>query len=307
LHKRIDSRATGQGDFQGLPKDYTNMSIETLVPTQSIIGLPVTAISFEQQIDLMLKWGRSRLSKIVCVANVHMLTEACDDPHLASVLHDADLVTPDGMPLVWMLRLLTGKPQDRVAGQDILMGVCQIAQRENLPIFFVGSNPEILDKMRDRLLQEFPTLQIAGMEPLPFGNLPLPAEAEAEVIGKIHASKAGIVFVSLGCPKQEKWMASQRGRIQAVMVGIGGVFPVYAGIHKRAPQVIRNAGLEWLYRLVQEPRRLWGRYSRTIPPFVVMAARQLWQVRSSPTAEASVAYGEPSANSFDKFPTGDRN
>ncbi|MEB3294286.1 MAG: WecB/TagA/CpsF family glycosyltransferase [Synechococcales bacterium] len=258
----------------------TNSSFPTQIPVQEVIGLPVTALTFNQQISLIVKWGRSRLSKVVCVANVHMLVEACEDAHLASVLNNADLVTPDGMPLVWMLRLLLGKFQDRVAGQDILVGVCQEAQQENLPVFFVGSDSETLWRMRDRLQREFPNLRIAGMEPLPFGNLPLPQAEELAVIDQIHASEAGIVFVSLGCPKQEKWMASKQDQIQAVMVGVGGVFPVYAGIHRRAPKLIRELGLEWLYRLVQEPKRLWGRYRKTIPPFLWRASKQLWEFRS---------------------------
>ncbi|OUC16370.1 MAG: hypothetical protein B0A82_02305 [Alkalinema sp. CACIAM 70d] len=148
-----------------------------------------------------------------------------------------------------------------------------------------------LAKMRRHLKRDFPNLIVAGMEPLPFGSIPLPPEQEAPVLKKIQDSRAGIVFVSLGCPKQELWMAQHREDIQAVMVGIGGVFPVYAGLHKRAPRVIREIGLEWLYRLLQEPRRLWKRYYRTIPPFLWMAAKQLWQAARHPGHSVELVEG----------------
>ncbi|OUC16371.1 MAG: hypothetical protein B0A82_02310 [Alkalinema sp. CACIAM 70d] len=109
--------------------------LDNSIETQNVIGVPVTALPFEAQINWILKWGRAHLSKVVCVANVHMLTEASWDSRLASVLETADLVTPDGMPLVWMLRLLTGAAQDRVAGLDIMLAVCQQAEREGLPVF----------------------------------------------------------------------------------------------------------------------------------------------------------------------------
>ena len=243
------------------------------VPTQDVIGFPVTAVSFDQQITLMLRWGKRHLSKFVCVANVHMLTEAYRDVGLGTVLHSADLVTPDGMPLVWMVRLLGQYAQDRVAGMDIMQAVCAAAPAQGVSVFFLGSQPEILDLMHDRLQQEYPDLAIAGMMSLPFRPL-TPTEDQA-VIQSIHQSGAGIVFVSLGCPKQEFWMSQHKSRVQAVMVGIGGVFPLYAGIHKRAPDFIRESGLEWLYRLVQEPRRLWKRYVSTIPPFMWLAFKQL--------------------------------
>lgn len=265
--------------------------LDNSIETQNVIGLPVTALPFEAQINWMMKWGRAHLSKVVCVANVHMLTEASWDARLASVLQTADLVTPDGMPLVWMLRLLTGESQDRVAGLDIMLSVCQQAEREGLPVFFAGSDQLILAKMRRNLKRDFPNLIIAGMEPLPFGSIPLPPEQEAPVLKKIQESRAGIVFVSLGCPKQELWMAQHREDIQGVMVGIGGVFPVYAGLHKRAPRVIREIGLEWLYRLLQEPRRLWKRYYRTIPPFLWMAAKQLWQTARHPGHSVELVEG----------------
>ena len=238
-----------------------------------LISSPVTALPFETQIKMMLEWASSYESKVVCVANVHMLMEAYWHPELSSVLENADLVTPDGMPLVWMMKLMGVPEQDRIAGMDILLALCQLAQSQNIRIFFLGSEAIILQEMRIRLEDNFPNLQIAGMEPLPFRPL-TPVEDDA-IIQKIHESKAQVVLVSLGCPKQEYWMNEHKGKIQSVMVGLGGVFPVLAGIHKRPPLWVRDAGLEWLYRLIQEPRRLWSRYIKTIPPFILLALRQL--------------------------------
>lgn len=242
-------------------------------PSKSVIGFPVTALPFDGQISLIQGWAKQRLSKVVCIANVHMLVEAYRDQSFASVLKQADLVTPDGMPLVWMLKLLGARQQNRVAGLDVLAALCEQASTSGTTVFFLGSQTEILQRMRDRLQTEFPNLQIAGMEPLPFRPL---SEIEDEaVVSLLNQSGAGIVFVSLGCPKQERWMAEHKDRVQAVMIGLGGAFPVYAGIHKRAPQLVRASGFEWLYRLVQEPRRLWGRYMNTIPIFVWLALKQL--------------------------------
>jgi N-acetylglucosaminyldiphosphoundecaprenol N-acetyl-beta-D-mannosaminyltransferase len=249
------------------------LSLPSFIPSQDIIGCSVTALPFQSQIQLMLQWANQRLSKVVCVANVHMLVEASWDPGLASVVDRADLVTPDGMPLVWMMKLKGIWEQDRVAGMDILLALCEQAANKNVSVFFLGSHEAILQKIEERLKRDFPELTLAGMEPLPFRPLS-PAEDEA-IVRRINESGAGFVFVSLGCPKQELWMGRQKGKVHAVMIGLGGVFPVYAGIHKRAPSIVREFGFEWLYRLIQEPTRLWGRYSKTIPPFIYLATKQL--------------------------------
>jgi len=202
-----------------------------------------------------------------------MLMEAHWNQNFRPILEQADIVAPDGMPLVWMMKLMGFHAQDRAAGMDILLSLCQSASAKKVKVFFVGSTVEILDRIHGRLNQEFPNLQIAGMESLPFR--PLTQSEDKALIEKVNASGAGIVFVALGCPKQEYWMAQHKDKIHAVMIGVGGVFPVYAGFHKRAPRLIREAGFEWLYRFMQEPRRLWKRYGTTIPPFIWLALKQL--------------------------------
>jgi N-acetylglucosaminyldiphosphoundecaprenol N-acetyl-beta-D-mannosaminyltransferase len=238
-----------------------------------LISSPVTALPFAQQINLMLQWAQRHQSRFVCVANVHMLMEAHWHPEMNQVLSDADLVTPDGMPLVVMLKLLGVTQQDRVAGLDILQELCRLAPKHNTSVYFVGSEFRILEKIKNRLQQEFPNLVIAGLEPLPFR--PLTAEEDQAIAERINTSGAGLVFVSLGCPKQELWMSRQKGQINATMIGLGGAFPVYAGLQKRAPNWVRRFSLEWAYRLVQEPARLWKRYATTIPPFLWLAGKQL--------------------------------
>jgi N-acetylglucosaminyldiphosphoundecaprenol N-acetyl-beta-D-mannosaminyltransferase len=257
------------------------MTLENCLPSSSVIGSPVTALPFDAQITLMVNWAKQRVSKVVCIANVHMLVEAYRNPAFAAVMMNADLVTPDGMPLVWMLKLMGFARQDRVAGLDVIVAMCRQASEVGVGVFFLGSQSAILERIKKRLEQEFPKLKIAGMEPLPFR--PLTQDEDAAIAEKINQSGAGVVFVSLGCPKQEVWMHEHKNKIHAVMIGLGGAFPVYAGIHKRAPKMVRSLGFEWLYRLIQEPRRLWGRYSDTIPIFVWLAFKQLF--RTTPTQE----------------------
>jgi N-acetylglucosaminyldiphosphoundecaprenol N-acetyl-beta-D-mannosaminyltransferase len=249
------------------------MSISKNLINESVLGFSIATNPFAEQIDLIMHWGQQRLSRVVCVANVHMLMEARWNATFAKVLRQADLLTPDGMPLVWTLNFLRKSTHDRVAGMYILREVCHQASACGLPVYFLGTDAVTLGKMRERLAQEYPDLVVAGMEPLPFR--PLTPEEDAGVVQAINHSQAGIVFIALGCPKQEIWMYQHRNKIKAAMVGIGGVFPIYAGIKKHAPQWVQDSGLEWLYRLIQEPGRLWRRYFKTIPPFVYLSAKQV--------------------------------
>lgn len=232
----------------------------------NIISQIVTSLSFQQQNQTIIQWAANSESRFILVANCHMLMESHYSPSFNNVLQSADLVTPDGMSLVWAKRLLGQRHQMHAAGMDIFLALCQESSKQGLSVFFVGSQKDILGRIRLRLDNEFPGLKIAGMAPLPFR--PLTREEDELLTDQINESGAGIVFVSLGCPKQEFWMSAHKGKIQAVMIGMGGVFPIYAGLQMRAPRWIRESGLEWLYRLLREPRRLWKRYGTTIPPFI---------------------------------------
>lgn len=249
------------------------MSMQKGSKTVEVVGTPVSSTSFDELRLLVSAWTTNRESRFVCVANVHMLVEAADDPNFRDVLRSADLVVPDGMPLVWMMRFFGFKSQGRMAGLDVLSTVCDIAAEKQIPVYFIGSTDEVLEKIRARALDEYKGLHIAGIYSPPFRDLS--REEEEAIADKINSSEAKIVFVGLGCPKQELWMARHKHLINGVMFGIGGAFPVYAGLLKRAPRLIRNLGFEWLYRLLQEPQRLWKRYWYTNTKFTKMAIQQL--------------------------------
>ena len=251
------------------------MMCSSRLPKVEIIGVSITALVFQEQISEILTWARQRSGRVICVANVHMLMETRRDEALRSVLNKADLVTPDGMPLVWMMRRLGLVSQDRVAGMDIFKAVCQRAMEEGISIYLLGSTQNVLEKMKARLKKDFPKLKLAGAESPPFR--PLTKAEDAALVDKINSSGAGVTFISLGCPKQECWMGSHCDLIKSVMIGVGGVFPVYAGLKRYAPLWVRNRGLEWFYRFVQEPRRLFKRYLTTIPPFIWLALKQIRQ------------------------------
>ncbi|MEM8569224.1 MAG: WecB/TagA/CpsF family glycosyltransferase, partial [Bacteroidota bacterium] len=227
------------------------------LPTVNVTGTEITALPFKEQIDTMISWTKNRSSRIVCVANVHMLMESRKNKSLRRVLENADLVTPDGMPIVWVMRSLGIRNQDRVAGLDIFLAICRQAIENDISIYLLGSTQDVLSKMKSRLEREFPALKVAGIESPPFR--PLTEIEDVELVERINKSGANIIFISLGCPKQECWMQEHLGKVNSVMIGVGAVFPVYAGEKKYAPKWVRESGLEWSYRLLQEPRRLFGR------------------------------------------------
>ncbi|BAU66929.1 putative UDP-N-acetyl-D-mannosaminuronic acid transferase [Stanieria sp. NIES-3757] len=254
--------------------------MKSSIPITYLLNSPVSSLKFEEQMFLIMRWARARESRSVFLANVHMLMEAYWNKDFAAVLKSGDLVSSDGMPLVWMLRKLGIYNQDRIAGMDVFLRLCELAQQSQVKVFFLGSQKKILEKIKQKLEREFPVLQIAGMEDLPFR--PLSKQEDEALVEKVNQSQAGLIFVCLGCPKQEIWISQHQNKIQAVMIGVGAVFPVYADIYKRAPSYIRDSGLEWLYRFFQEPRRLWRRYRKTIPPFVYLAIKQLLtQIKSN--------------------------
>ncbi len=247
-----------------------------MIPKKEVIDVYLTCVPFDEQMMLILRWAKNRASKTVCLANVHMLMEARRNSWYHEVLRQADLVTPDGKPLVMMLRGLGIMEQNQVSGMNVFENLCESAEKANIPIYFLGSTPEILDKMKQRISKDYPVLKIAGMKSIPFMSVDeIRTSRDEKLIEEINDSGAGIIFVCLGCPKQEVWMSQYKGLINGVMIGVGAVFAMYAGITPRAPHIIQDVGMEWLYRLAQEPRRLWHRYSSTIPPFMYLAAKQL--------------------------------
>lgn len=229
--------------------------------------------SYGDACDRIQDWAKSRTSCYVIAANVHVVMTAYWRRDFQQIVNQAALVTPDGMPLVWAMRLLGVKKQTRVYGPDLMLAVCDRAAQTGLPIYLYGGTPAMLAKLQHNLATCFPKLKIAGSYAPPFR--PLTPSEEAADRERIHASGAALVLVSLGCPKQEEWMARQQGKLQAVMLGVGAAFGFHSGEVAQAPRWVMNLGLEWLYRLAVEPRRLWRRYAINNPAFIALFALQL--------------------------------
>jgi N-acetylglucosaminyldiphosphoundecaprenol N-acetyl-beta-D-mannosaminyltransferase len=242
-----------------------------------VLGAHVDALAWEQCLAAIAVWAARGESRAVFQCNVHSLVTAFRDAGFARVLEAADLADPDGAPVAWCLRRRGFPHQPRIAGPDLMWKCCELAQRHGFPVYLYGSTEQTLARLLARLREAFPRLIVAGGESPPFG--PAGAEEDARAAQRIRSSGARIVFVGLGCPKQEAWIASQRGRIPAVMLGVGAAFDFHAGQLRRAPRWMQRCGLEWLYRLMREPRRLWRRYLTTNTLFLLYLARERPPVR----------------------------
>ncbi len=240
------------------------------LPKRPVLTTAISTGTFNEHVEAIIGLGRARTSSYVCCVNAHMTVE-CRDPDFAAVVDGADLATADGMPVLKALRLFHGIPQERVAGNDLMPALLVAAARAGLSVYFYGGQGEVLDMIVARIKKEHPDLLIAGTHSppfLPFENMDLVADAQ-----RIEATGANLVMVSLGCPKQEKWMAAMKGRVNAVMLGLGGAFLLYAGVDTRAPKWMRDLSLEWLYRLYLEPGRLWRRYLITNSIFMALFSK----------------------------------
>ncbi|NMC86393.1 MAG: WecB/TagA/CpsF family glycosyltransferase [Anaerolineaceae bacterium] len=202
-----------------------------------------------------------------------MVMEAYDHADFRTAVNGADLVTPDGMPLVWTLRCKGIHGQQRVYGPTLMLEVLRAAERAGVAVGFLGSTAEIRQAMLARFAVEFPRLRVCQLPEMPFG---LQSEEQDEALtAQIEATGVRILFVALGCPAQERWIAAHRGRIQAVMLGVGAAFAFHAGVVRQAPAWIQRLGLEWLFRLTQEPGRLWKRYLKHNPRFMILEAVEI--------------------------------
>jgi len=242
-------------------------------PSIEVLGVPISAVDWDEALERVERWGESRESRYVCLCNVHSVVTATRDPSFLDVVAQADMATPDGAPIAWMMRRLGRPAQRRVSGPDLMWAHCERAARSGAPVFLLGSTEATLAALCERLRDAFPALRIAGTLSPPFR--PLSDAEDADLVARVNDSGAHVVFVSLGCPKQERWMAEHRGRIRAVMLGVGAAFDFHSGLVTRAPAWMRQAGLEWLHRLASEPGRLWKRYVSTNSRFLLGAARQL--------------------------------
>lgn len=238
-----------------------------------VLGTPIDPVSWEEALDRIWQLARRRQSSYVGICNAHSVVTAQQDPSFRAALEGSNMNTADGAPVAWMLRKLGHADQQRINGPDLMLRYCEQASQREESIFLYGASQTTLDLLQQRLRRDWPNLKIAGAYSPPFR--PLSAEEDAAIIKLINDSGAGTVWVSLGCPKQELWMAKQLGRIHAVMIGVGAAFDYHAGTLRRAPVWMQKRGLEWLYRLVTEPRRLWRRYLVTNTAFIAGATQQL--------------------------------
>ena len=238
------------------------------LPKREVVGVGISLGGFDVHVDAIAALAAARRSSYVCCVNAHMAVEAARDPAFAEVVNGADLATADGMPLLRCLQLIAGERQERVAGNDLMPALIQRCAQDGLSVYFYGGSEETLRRIVERAAREWPQLRIAGTHAPPFAPLSaMDIEAEAARIG---ATGAQVVMVSLGCPKQERWMAAMKGRVNGVMLGLGGAFLLYAGIDTRAPKWMRDLSLEWAYRFLLEPRRLWRRYLVTNSRFIAL-------------------------------------
>jgi len=234
-----------------------------------IVGMRLDALTRSEALETVARWGRSGRGRTVCLANVHMAVETSRSDLFRSAVNAADLVLADGRPLVWAARL-AGIAAEQSRGTDFMLALCQLAQVRGFSIGLLGGREAVLTRLTERLRERFPTLKIAYAYSPPFRSLS--AEEDAAIIAGIRAAAPDFLFVGLGCPRQELWMAGHRARIGSVMLGVGAAFDFIAGEIRQAPRWMQRGGLEWFYRLIREPRRLIGRYASTNSRFLLLLA-----------------------------------
>ena len=240
-----------------------------------VIGAPIDVVYWGGAVATLLRWAAAGESRYVCACNVHSVVTAQSDERLAASVRGADMVLPDGAPVAWLMRKSGYTAQQRVSGPDLMWRYFAAAAVYGESIFLYGGSTNTLDRLSARITAKFPGLRIVGAHSPPFRTLT--SEEDQAVVDMINASGATTVWVSLGCPKQEVWMAEHRDRVQSVLVGVGAAFGFHAGTTRRAPRWMQRFALEWLHRLLSEPRRLWLRYLSTNTVFVLAAVRQLMQ------------------------------
>ena len=256
-----------------MPTTVSMSDRATVIPRVNVLGVGVSAIELGTAVRVIGDWIAHRTPHYVCVSGVHGIMESQDDPALRSIHNRAGLVTPDGMPLVWLGRLAGHRGMRRVYGPDLLLACCAESERLGWRHFFYGGGDGVAELLTDRLRARFPTMQLAGTYTPPFRELT--AAEEADIEQRIQESRADIVWVGLSTPKQERWMSAHVGRVAApVLVGVGAAFDFHAGLKPQAPRWMQQSGMEWLFRLATEPRRLWRRYLKNNPRFVWHVVQQ---------------------------------
>jgi len=241
---------------------------------QKIITMEVDVTSLSSALNKTIELSKSKQGTYVCVSNVHMCMETFDSECFREVVNSADLVIADGKPISWAQKIMGHKKAEQVRGQDIMTALCQHSDKSELSIgFYGGSSDEVLTRVTDNLKQQFNNIKIAYSYSPPFRALTV-AEDD-KIVAEINQVNVDILFVGIGCPKQENWMAEHKDRLSCVMLGVGAAFDFIAGDKKHAPRWMQRIGCEWLFRLFSEPRRLWKRYLKQNPRFVFYFLKQL--------------------------------
>lgn len=241
---------------------------DAIAPAKSpILGVGVSLVDVASAADAVLAWCRTKARAYVSVSNVHHVVEAQDHPEFESILNGANMTVPDGAPLSWVLRRRGHRCVRQVTGRDLMIAVSARLAKSGNSAFYYGGDDGVADQLATAMEKRFPGLQTAGTWSPPFR--PLTDDEEARVVEQINASGADVVWVGIGTPKQEFWMRDFRDRLDApVLIAVGAVFDFFTGRLKAAPHWVQRAYLEWLFRLIMEPRRLWRRYATTVPRFI---------------------------------------
>lgn len=243
------------------------------LPATRILGVPVSRVDLESAVRTIVAWCGNRQAHYVCVRDVHGIMRSRENPDLMALHDDAGMVTPDGMPLVWLARWRGHSEVDRACGADLVDALCRASVAHGLRHYFYGGKPGVAERLAATLASRHPGLLVAGTDTPPFR--PLTAEEDEAATAAINRAAPHIVWVGLSTPTQEFWMRDHVGRIPgAVLIGVGAAFDFHTGDVKRAPRWMQRSGLEWLHRLFSEPRRLWRRYLVLAPQFVWHAWRE---------------------------------
>lgn len=236
--------------------------------TCSILGVNVAVTNMRDTINLIMNNTDELKGKYICLSNVHTTVMSHKNPKYRRIQNEAFLALPDGSPLSYVQRLRGHQNAKQVAGPDLMAELCKASENTELKHYFYGGSPETIEKLKESLKKKYPNMKIVGMESPPFR--PLSKEEDEEAVNRINASGADFLWVGLGAPKQEEWMNRHQNKVNAVMFGVGAAFDFHAGTVKRAPKWMREHYLEWLYRLIQDPKRLWKRYIKTNGSFILL-------------------------------------
>lgn len=266
--------------------DHERVQSDGGSPRYNVLGIDISATSYADVVRRVVDAAAARKPLKITALAVHGLIEGFRDAQLGARLNDFDIVTPDGQPIRWALRLLYRKRLDeRVYGPWLMLRVCEAARDEGLSIFLYGSTPEILEELNRALLARFPGLVIAGQMPSKFGRVSEPEFKE--ICKSISAGRPDILFCGLGCPRQEHFVADAAKYLSIPLLAVGAAFEYNAGCRKEPNEILMRLGLQWLHRLLHDPRRLWRRYLVTNTLFVLHCVRQFVSRRPPVLREAS--------------------